>query len=191
MSQSRNWKLGAVLAAIQMAAGCGAPQVDISRIERPARSAGLDAYDVFVGQWTWEATMANADDKNKSWSGTAEWHWTLDKRCLHGQLSSKSAGGKEFSAAGIWGQHPRSRQYIWWMFNNWGYPQEGVADYDAAGKMWTMRYSSIGLDGTPSYGVYTMKVTDADTLAWSMSEWADLCHVFKKMEMSGTYKRRK
>ena len=31
--------------------GCAAPKVDFSQIERPARAAELDEYNVFVGSW--------------------------------------------------------------------------------------------------------------------------------------------
>ncbi len=52
-----------------------------------------------------------------------------------------------------------------------------------------MKYKSIGLDGTTSYGSYSMKVADNDTLEWRLQEWADMMHLFKKLEMTGTYKR--
>jgi len=171
--------------------GCAAPKVDFSTIQRPARAAELDAYDVFVGSWNWTAEIVNCDTADRKWSGTAEWHWTLDKRCLHGQISSKSGGGREFNAAGIWSWHPKARHYMWWMFNDWGFPQQGVAHYDAAARKWTMKYTGVGLDGTSSHGQYEMTVQDNNTLTWSMIEWADALHLVKKMEMNGTYQRTK
>jgi len=171
-----------------LVAGCAAPKVDFAKIERPQRTAELDAYDVFVGSWTWEAEMLNAEDAHKKWTGTASWRWTLDKRCLHGMMSSES-GDIKFDAAGIWSWHPKGKKYIWWMFNNWGYPQQGTAKYDKAAKTWTMPYQSVGLDGTTSYGLYTMKVVDNDTLEWCLTECADMARWFKKIEMKGTYKR--
>lgn len=171
-------------------AGCQAPQVDFSTIQRPARAEELDAYDVFVGKWTWEAEVLNADEKHKKWTGTAEWMWTLDKRCLHGQISAKSAD-LSYDAAGIWSRHPRSDKYIWSMFNNWGYPQEGTASYDAKSKTWTMPFTSVGLDGTTSHGKYVMTVKNNDTLEWRLTESADMMGMFKKLEMTGTYKRAK
>ncbi|MBN2563672.1 MAG: hypothetical protein JXQ75_22365 [Phycisphaerae bacterium] len=173
-----------------LVSGCAAPKVDFTKIERPARATELDEYDVFVGSWTWEADMLNADDAHKKWKGTASWRWTLDKQCLHGLISSES-GDVHFDAAGIWSWHPAAKEYIWWMFNNWGYPQEGTAAYDKAKKTWTMPYRSVGLDGTASYGTYCMKVVDNDTLEWCLDEWADMMHLVKKMEMKGTYKRTK
>ncbi len=168
--------------------GCGTPQVDFSKIERPARAGELDAYEVFVGSWTWEAEMLNATESYKQWKGTAAWKWTLDKRCLHGVMSS-SSGDKQFDAEGIWSWHPTRKKYIWWMFNNWGYPQQGSARYDGESKTWTMSYRSIGLDGTESHGVYDLKVVDNDTLSWHMTEWVFAGHFGKKAEMKGTYKR--
>nr|NIP84766.1 hypothetical protein [Planctomycetales bacterium] len=53
-----------------------------------------------------------------------------------------------------------------------------------------MKYVSVGLDGTTSYGYYQMKVVDDDTLDWEMVEWADALHLAKKLEMTGTYKRK-
>lgn len=171
-------------------AGCAAPKVDFASIQRPTRANELNAYNVFVGQWDWEAEMLNAaSDADRKWTGAAEWKWTLDERCLHGVLSAKSAR-TDFEAAGVWSRHPKTGKYIWWMFNNWGYPQEGTADYDAASRTWTMDYTSVGLDGTPSHGRYTMKVLDDKTLEWYSIEWADALHTIKKMEMKGTYKRR-
>ncbi len=168
--------------------GCSAKTVDFSSLQRPERAAELAAFDMFVGNWTWEFQTLNADEKNKSWSGTAKWEWTLDKRCLHGLMSAKSADS-QFETAGIWTWHPKSKEYIWWMFNNWGYPQQGSACYDADKGAWTMSYSSVGLDGTTSYGEYRMTEVDADTLRWEMTEWADLLRMIKKVEMRGTYKR--
>ena len=176
--------------AVLLVSGCASPQIDFSTLERPARAAELDAYNVFVGEWTWEAEVVNAEGLDKDWTGTAKWGWRLDDRCLHGTISGKcpSAG---FDAAGIWSWHPKKGQYIWWMFNNWGYPQQGTAGYDDQAKCWSMDYTSVGLDGTTSYGRYRMEIIDNDTLKWTMHEWADMMHLFPKMEMKGTYKRQK
>ncbi len=170
--------------------GCTARNVDLSQIDRPPRSAKLDAYEVFVGSWNWEAQMLNADQKGKEWSGTAQWEWALDKRCLRGTLVAKSQD-HQFEASGIWSWHPTRKTYVWWMFNNWGYPQEGSATYDEQAKRWTMNYRSVGLDGTKSYGRHIMTVVDRDTLDWRAEEWADPLRLIKKMEMEGTYKRQR
>ncbi len=174
--------------------GCAAPKVDFSIIKRPPRAPQLDAYEVFVGKWDWTAEMLNTNDANKDWSGTAEWMWTLDKRALHGRMSARSKDA-EFETAGIWSWHPKKKQYIWWLFNNWGYPQQGTAKHCPACPKcpgcWCMNYKSVGLDGTPSYGRYCLQFTDNDTIDWKMVEWADMLHIVKKIEMKGTYKRRK
>lgn len=170
--------------------GCAAPEVDFTKIQRPARSAELDAYNVFVGSWTWQAEMLNARAEDKSWTGTAEWRWMLDQNCLEGQLSAKSAKA-EFEAVGLWSWHPKAKQYIWTMFNNWGYPQHGQAHYEAGPQTWTMDYQSVGLDGSASHGRYQIKVMDHDWLDWTLVEYADPLHMVKKMEMKGSYKRRK
>ena len=104
---------------------------------------------------------------------------------------STSSNGTKLGMAGVWGWNAKKKKYTWWMFNDWGYSQEGTADYDAESRSWTMDYVSVGLDGTKSYGRYGMKVVNNDTLEWRMDEWADLTRMFKKMEMTGTYKRRK
>lgn len=170
--------------------GCEAPKIDFSTIQRPARPAELDAFDVFVGDWTWEADVENAEGPDKHWTGTAKWEWTLDNRCLHGLLSAKTANAS-FNAAGIWSWHPRDKEYIWWMFNDWGFPQQGTARYDKANQSWDMTFKSVGLDGTPSYGRYTMKVVDHNTLEWTLEEHADMGRtMMPKMKMKGTYKRR-
>ena len=134
--------------------------------------------------------MLNAQGPNREWRGQAEWHWTLDNRALHGDMSAQS-GQTKFDATGIWSWHPKTKKYIWWMFNNWGYPQEGRATYDATAKSWRMVYRSVGLDGTTSYGQYRMTVVDNDTLDWRVSEWADPLRLIKKLEMKGTYRRQK
>ncbi len=170
-------------------AGCAAPTVDFSQIERPARPAELDAYKVFEGEWTWEAEVVNAEGEDKEWTGEASWGWALEDRWLHGQMSAKSANA-EFEAGGIWGWHPQKKKYVWWMFNNWGYPQEGTASYNEESKTWCMKYTSVGLDGTTSYGCYCVTVAGDDTLEWKMVEWADALHTFKKLEMTGTYTRK-
>ena len=167
---------------------CTVQRVDLSGLAQPARAQELEAYETFVGSWTWDAVMLNATDLDRAWTGTAEWQWTLDKRCLEGKISGKSANTK-FDSQGIWSWHPRSHKYIWWMFNNWGYPQEGKATYNAETKTWNMNYTSIGLDGTTSFSRHTMTVVNADTLEWDVVEWADPIHLIKKMEMRGTYKR--
>ena len=170
--------------------GCAAPKVDFSNIKQPARPSELENYDVFVGSWAWEAEMLNAEDPDKKWTGTAEWKWTLDKRCLRGTFQSQSQRTK-FEAEGIWSWHPTEKRYIWGMFNNWGYPQRGVAKYNAASKCWCMDYTSVGLDGTTSHGRYCLTVTDNNTLDWKMVEWADALHTVKKVEMTGKYTRKK
>jgi len=170
-------------------AGCAAPEIDFSTIQRPDRAPELDAYEIFVGSWDWQAEVLNAEGEDRNWSGQADWAWTLDKRCLQGKMSAKSKSAA-FEAEGIWSWHPKEKKYKWWMFNNWGYPQAGTARYDARSKSWKMKYTSVGLDGTTSYGTYEMEAVNKDTLKWRMVESADMMGMFKKMEMIGTYKRR-
>ncbi len=170
--------------------GCTAKNVDLSTMQRPARAPALDAFDVFVGDWTWEAEMVNAASDDKSWTGTSSWSWTLDKRCLLGKMSAKCKSAS-FSSEGIWSWHPKKHQYIWWMFNDWGYPQQGRAKFNEACNCWCMDYESVGLDGTNSFGRYIVTIKDNDTLDWNMTEWADPFHTVTKMELKGTYKRRK
>ena len=178
--------LGAVAAIL--VSGCAPRNVDFAQIQRPDRAAELEALDVFVGSWVWEAEVVNAEGEGKDWKGTAEWRWTLDDRCLHGVLSAKSTQAA-FDAAGDWTWHPQRKRYEWSMYNNWGYPQHGTAKYDAETKTWTMKYKSVGLDGTTSHGLYEMKVVGDDLLEWRNEEWADPMYWFKKIEMKGVYKR--
>ncbi len=168
---------------------CAVSKVDFANVQRPPRPSELEAYNVFVGSWTWDAEMLNAEGADRKWNGTAEWHWTLDDRALRGTMSAQSERTK-FEAEGVWSWHPKKKKYIWWMFNNWGYPQAGTARYDADAKCWRMNYRSVGLDGTTSYGEYRMTVVDDNTLDWSAKEWADPIHLITKTEMKGTYKRR-
>lgn len=174
--------------------GCSVSVVNLSSFKRPPRAPQLDAYDNFVGQWDWEAEVVGETEGASSWKGKAEWKWALDKRYLHGTMSAESDDAK-FEAAGVWSWHPKRKKYVWSMFNNWGYPQHGTARYCkaccAGGGCWRMDYKGVGLDGTTSYGRYTMCEKDSDTLDWSMIEWADPLHIIKKTEMKGTYKRRK
>lgn len=191
MNRTRGlFSLGMVFVFVVLPSGCAAPNVDLSSFQRPERPTELDAFDVFVGSWTWKAVTVTADRDGPKWSGMAEWTWALDKRVLEGRMEARS-GDTEFKASGAWSWHPRRKEYIWWMFNNWGYPQEGTASYDRNSQTWTMKYQSVGLDGTTSYGRYTMKVIGRDTLDWSVTEWADPLHLVRKMEMSGTYTRKK
>ena len=189
MSTTRAVLVLALAGLVEFAAGCAVTKVDLASIERPARAVELDAYNVFVGNWTWEAEMVHPEASDSTWRGTADWEWTLDKRCLKGRMSAKSAHA-EFESEGIWSRHPRSGKYIWWMFNNWGCPQQGTAKYDEDSDCWRMTYKSVGLDGSTSYGHYTMTVVNKDTLDWSMAEWADPLHIIKKLELQGTYKRK-
>jgi len=188
MSTLRRIAVLAVPVAALLASGCASPTIDFSDIERPPRAAELDAYNAFVGKWIWGAEIVNAEGANKEWTGEATWKWALDERCLRGDISARSSDAS-FDASGIWSWHPTNKKYIWWMFNNWGYPQEGTASYDAETKCWSMNYKSVGLDGTPSYGRYTMKFVSDDLLEWDLTEWADAMHMFPKLEMKGTYKR--
>ena len=150
-----------------LAPGCTVSNVNFSNITRPARSEKMDAFSVFVGSWTWEATMVNADPQDQHWSGTAEWTWGLDQRVLTGHLAAKSARA-EFEADGVWSWHPKKKQYVWWMFNNWGYPQSGTAKYDPDRRCWKMDFKSVGLDGTTSYGSNCMCLKDYDTIEWNV-----------------------
>ncbi len=170
--------------------GCAAVKVDFAKITRPERPAQLSAYDVFVGSWDWKAEMLNAEGADRNWTGTAEWKWSLDQRCLVGHMKSTNAKAT-FEADGVWTWHPISKGYQWWMFNDWGYPQHGNASYDAKSKTWRMKYRSVGLDGTTSHGEYRMTAVDKDKLDWSCDEWADALHTIKKLEMKGTYTRKK
>lgn len=179
-----------VFSAALAAAGCSIRHVDISSLERPARPAELDAFNDFVGSWTWTANVVEGDETGSAWSGTATWEWILDQRCLQGRITSRS-GQTEFDSSGIWSWNPKTHRYAWWMFNSWGYPQAGSAKYDGAKKHWTMNYKGTGLDGSHSHGRYEMTVVDKDTLHWRMVEWADWMHLIKKVEMAGTYKRKK
>ncbi|MCK4341109.1 MAG: hypothetical protein KAY37_05220 [Phycisphaerae bacterium] len=178
-----------VLVSALLLSGCGAPTIDFSTIVTPSRAPELDAYDMFVGKWSWDAKLLNVEGEDANWSGTAQWEWTLNKRCLAGRMAAKSANA-EFESEGIWSWHPKAKKYTWWMFNNWGYPQQGTAKYDEEAKLWRMPFKSVGLDGSYSYGVYTLQVMDPNTIEWTLTEWADMLHMFKKMEMTGTYTRR-
>lgn len=168
--------------------GCAAKKIDFANIQSPPRAAELDAYNVFIGSWDWNAEMVTSDGSGEKWTGTAKWEWTLDDRTLHGLLSAKSPNA-EFDAAGVWSWHPKKKKYIWSMFNNWGYPQEGTAKYDSDKKQWTMDYKAVGLDGTTSYGRYQVTVVDENKLDWCAKEWADPLHLITKMEMKGAYTR--
>lgn len=179
----------AVVVSVLVLTGCGAPNVDFSKIEKPARAPEMDAFVVFVGSWDWQAKLINAEKGDEDWTGTAKWEWTLDERLLRGEMDVHGAHA-DFKSEGYWSWNTKSKQYAWWMFNNWGYPQEGVAKYDKENKFWRMKYKGVGLDGTTSYGLYTMKVVDHDHLEWTMTEWADAFRTVKKMEMTGTYTRR-
>ena len=190
MSTCRALLVLAMVAAMELAGGCAASKVSFSDIQRPDRAPELAAYDSFVGSWTWDAKMVYPEGLSEAWTGTADWNCTFAKRCLKGDMSAKSDHA-EFESAGVWSRHPKSGKYIWWMFNNWGYPQEGTATYNEESGFWCMKYKSVGLDGTDSYGCYCITTVDKDTLDWKMVEWADAFHTIKKIEMEGTYKRQK
>jgi hypothetical protein len=100
-----------------------------------------------------------------------------------------SSGDLSFESAGLWSCNPKSKKYVWWMFNNWGYMQHGKATYEAACKKWTMPFKSTGLDGTPSEGEYVITVVDSNTMTWELHEWAAM-KLAKKIEMKGTYTRK-
>ncbi len=189
MNSLRTTTARIVPAALLILTSCTVQRVDFSGLARPQRAVELDAFNTFVGSWTWEAVMLNAADSDKAWTGTAEWKWTLDNRCLEGKISGQNAH-TNFDSQGIWSWHPKSKKYFWWMFNNWGYPHQGKATYNSSTKTWNMHYTSIGLDGTTSFGRHRMTVVDNDTLEWDMVEWADPMHLITKMEMHGSYKRR-
>ncbi len=176
------------VAVLACAGGCGG-KAGYGDLQRPARPAEMSAYAPFVGSWTWEADMTIRDQPAERWTGTAEWRWTLDERLLAGRISA-SSGDNAFDSEGMWGLNPRSGKYVWWMFNNWGYPQHGTARYKAADRCWTMHYRSIGLDGTTSHGRYKLRFVDDNTIDWQMTEWLDPLHLIQKVEMKGTYRRK-
>lgn len=186
---NRKTMVAQLVCFVATSAGCTVRNVDVGSFSRPDRPAELSAYDVFVGDWDWEAKTVVSEGQGQSWRGTAEWRWTLDRRALHGKMSAQG-GELRFEVEGYWGWHPRSKRYFWRMINNWGYPQEGSAGYDRANEKWTMHFKSVGLDGTTSYGRHTMSVVDQNTLAWDVIEWADPLHLIQKVHMKGTYRRR-
>lgn len=188
---SRTYRILLVMsAAVVAASGCASLSKRIVEIQPPPRPAELDVYEKFVGTWDWEAEMVGAEDPGtKHWSGTAEWSWSLEKRFLHGSMSSRSER-LSFDATGLWSWHPTKKKHYWWMFNNWGYPQEGTANYNPERQRWAMSYTSVGLDGTRSYGRYLLEHVSADRIDWRMIEWADPFRLVKKMEMIGSYKRK-
>lgn len=189
MIRSRH-SLFAVLPVAAVCCGCADLKTRMAEIQPPARVSELSAYDNFVGSWDWEAKVVGMEDTpDGKWTGTTTWTWTLDKRVLNGALSA-SNGRLSFDATGHWSWHPTKKKYVWWMFNNWGYPQEGTAYYDADRQRWVMPYKSVGLDGTTSYGRYEMEAVNGDRLEWRMTEWADALHLIKKSEMVGHYQRK-
>ena len=174
---------------VLVTSGCASSKMQVAGLARPPRSEKLDAYQVFVGSWDWQADTVGPEGAQDHWTGTAKWEWTLDNRCLIGTMTAKSSDAS-FESTGIWSWHPTRKRYIWWMFNNWGYPQEGSARYEESTRRWIMSYTSVGLDGTTSYGRHVITVEDENTLKWHMKEWADILHLIPKVEMTGTYKRR-
>ena len=188
MTHSRQFLL-AVLPVAVLCCGCADLKSRMADIRPPDRPSQLSAYDSFVGSWEWEAKVVGLeDDPEGQWTGTATWAWTLDKRFLRATMSARN-NNSSFDAAGFWSWHPTKKKYVWWMFSNWGYPQEGTAHYDSSAQRWVMPYTSVGLDGTTSYGRYEMVVAGPDRLEWRMSEWADPLHLVKKSEMVGAYQR--
>ncbi len=190
MSTPKTFLMASLAVLATLVTCCAAPKVDFGKIQRPDQPSELKVYDVFVGHWDFKAELINAEGQDREWSGSANWQWTLDDRFLHGAMSAKSARAG-FDAAGVWGWDSSKKTYVWWMFNDWGYVQNGPARYDAAKKEWTMNYVGTGLDGTTSYGCYRITVVDHDNIDWHMQEWADVFHGVTKMEMQGSYKRQK
>ncbi len=181
---------GVVALAAAMSAGCMVKNIDLSRIAQPERAAALDAYDVFVGEWSWEAAVQNTDGPGKYWQGQAKWQWTLGKRCLTGTLSAKSDVAT-YNATGLWSWNPKTRAYEWSVFNDWGYTQHGSAKYDDAKRCWRMPFRGTGLDGTTSYGEHRMTVIDNDHLEWAFEEWTGPLHLIQKTKITATYTRTK
>lgn len=188
MNLSRSMRTPALGSLWFVLTGCSASKVDFVKLQRPPRAEQLAAYDVFVGKWNWTASMLDRDGVRHDWVGSASWEWTLDRRCLEGKLSARS-GDTTFAANGVWSWHPTRNRYIWWMFNDWGFPQEGTARYEARQRRWTMPYRSVGLDGTTSHGRYVMQVIDDNTLSWRMDEWIDPLGWIRKSSMEGQYTR--
>ncbi len=175
--------------SILLLTGCMSLQVDLAQIQKPRPAPELAPLGDFVGSWNWEAERVGPGGKVEKWTGTAKWDWVLGGTYLHGDLTTKGPA-HSFASSGYWGWHPQKRTYVWWMLNDWGYPQEGTAKYDDAKKLWTMDYQGLGLDGTTSYGRYAMQVKDKNTLEWTMVEGVDLLRNIKKIEMKGSYKRK-
>ena len=41
--------------------GCASPKLDFAALERPPRAAELGAFDVFVGEWDWQADVVDIE----------------------------------------------------------------------------------------------------------------------------------
>jgi hypothetical protein len=168
--------------------GCGPVKVDFATLKKPMPAPELEPLGRFVGSWTLEAERSTGDGNTEKWTGTATWKWVLDDMYLYGDLGMH--GPIDFIASGYWGWQPVKKTYMWWMLNDWGYPQWGTATYDDEQKLWVMKYKGVGLDGTDSWGQYTLQWVDDNTVTWEYHEWADLFKTIKKIEMRGAYKRK-
>ena len=175
------------LLSVPALVGCGPVDVDFATIEKPALPEELAPLGEFVGNWAWEAERVLPDGGAEKWTGTTTWGWTLGDMYLRGDLELN--GPKSFVSSGYWGWHPKKKTYVWYMLNDWGYPQEGTAKYDDETKCWTMNYSGVGLDGTNSRGRYTCEWKDENTVYWTCTEWVPMTFI-KKLEMTGHYKRK-
>lgn len=190
MPCARRWLL-VVLAAplLGIAFGCATNPPHGSYSVRPPRSEEVESLGYFVGSWDW-FVEGQLDGAAAQWSGSAEWDWTLDRRCLQGRIAGRS-GNLSVEMAGVWTWHPTERRYMWWLFNDWGFPQEGTAALDAASRRWTFDYVGVGTDGQSTFGRYTVVAEDANTFSWRMDEWADALRLSRRAELAGTFHRQR
>ena len=140
-------KMSGIMAVVLLSvAGCMKPQEKLATLQRPERSAEMDALETFVGAWDVEAEMLGVEGADRMWKGMAEWRYTLDGRALAGNMSLRNPKAP-FQTQGLWSYNPAKKTYVWSIFNDWGYPQQGKAKYKVDKQTWVMDYVGSGLDG--------------------------------------------
>ena len=169
--------------------GCQQPNME-EMMKAPARPAELDQLNTFVGTWegTWEMTMKGCD-KPMSGKGVDTFAWDADKWVMT-EHSSGMMGDNKMVGTGIWVWDGHEKLFRYISADNYGMLMKGTMCYDAKTETWHMKGKTCEtIHGHESVGEGTLKMVDANTMEWQMSEW-DALHLCKIMEMKGTSHRK-
>lgn len=184
------WAAAALLALC----GCqaGGPADMGGPPKKPAVPAEMAKLNGLIGDWQGEFSMmpAGVTDPAQAMKMTSKTKIepVLDGMFLRETMEGDMGEMGKMSGVSMYSYDPHQKEYRTFWFSNWGEAVEGDMEHDEKSGEWRMSWKGHSPTGQPVIGEAVMKLTDSNTLTWSMTEW-DSWHMKKLMTGSGTAKR--